>query len=116
MAKQFKESISNAATSLLVGCLGVAKAERVIYQLCQPPWLRRGFHTGSLAYQFMQYLNANEIRQAQLDEYKLFVDIREDRGLDSYFFHSLQVPWIVAQLLQPGDVFIDIGPNMVHWP
>jgi FkbM family methyltransferase len=115
MARPVKEKLSSAAASLLVNVCGIATAERLIYQLCQPAALRRGFHTGSLAYHLMGHLKGNEIRLADLGGYKLFVDIREDRGLDSYFFHLRQVPWIIPELLSANDLFVDIGANMGHW-
>ena len=79
--------MSSAATSLLVNVCGITAAERLIYQIMSARSPAAWLSYGQLGLSLMGHLKGNEVRLADLGGYKLFVDIREDRGLNSCFFH-----------------------------
>ncbi|MDJ0703818.1 MAG: FkbM family methyltransferase [Leptolyngbyaceae cyanobacterium MO_188.B28] len=106
-----------------VGLTGIAASamlklpflENGFRYFCSQERLRKRLHLGALAYGCVHCLNAPEIRMAVLDNYKMYVNIAEPIGIQSYFFHINPFAWLASTLISSGDVCIDVGANMGHY-
>jgi len=89
--------------------------ERILRYLCLNNFCRRYFKVGALAFAYSSYLKKPEIRASTIGHYQVYVNIAENQGIHLYFFGKHNEPfaaWLTSELLNEGDISIDVGANM----
>ena len=89
--------------------------EKVLRYLCLNFFLRKYFKVGGLAFAYSSSLKKTEIRLSTIGSYQVYVNIAENQGIYLYFFGEHNEPLaasLASELLNKGDVSIDIGANM----
>jgi FkbM family methyltransferase len=89
--------------------------EKSFCYLCSQSILRKYLHLGAFAYGCVNVLKQQEIRIADLKTYRMYVNISEPLGIQSYFFRENPAIWLTSELISAGDVCIDAGANMGHY-
>ncbi|HYV46851.1 MAG TPA: FkbM family methyltransferase [Myxococcaceae bacterium] len=89
-------------------------AERALVALCHREPLRRALRLGAIAIAYSRILDRPEVRVAELDGYRLAVNVGEHLGLGPYFFGDTGTHWPTPSLLSPGGTCIDAGANFGH--
>ncbi|MEQ8541854.1 MAG: FkbM family methyltransferase [Coleofasciculus sp. D1-CHI-01] len=89
--------------------------EKLFCHLCSKPLLRKTLRLGGVAFGCVYALNKPEIRLAQLPGYKMYVNIAEPLGIRAYFFQDTSTLWLVSNLVDEGDICMDVGANMGHY-
>ena len=90
-------------------------AERLLRAGLRRPPLQRHLKLGAIALGYPRVLQRRALRIAQLDGYKLWVNVAEPLGIEPYFFGRPGTAWMTASLLRPGDVCLDVGANAGHY-
>jgi len=91
--------------------LRVPLAERLLVVGTRSQFLRRHLHLGAIAHGYSRVSRRREIRIAELNGYRLYVNVGESLGIESYFFIESGAVWLAPSLLRPGDVCVDAGAN-----
>ncbi|MGC1393896.1 MAG: FkbM family methyltransferase [Coleofasciculaceae cyanobacterium] len=89
--------------------------ENILRYLCLNNIFRRYFKVGALAFAYSSHLKKSEIRISTIGNYQVYVNIAENQGVHLYFFGNHNEPfaaWLTSQLLNEGDISIDVGANM----
>jgi hypothetical protein len=60
-------------------------------------------------------LGGRSVRVAQLDGYRMCVDVADYLGVAPFFYASTGTLWFVPDLLDAGAVCIDAGANSGHY-
>ena len=92
-----------------------ALLERMLCALCANSFARNRLKFGAIAYRYISNLDHPEFRIAQLDRYKMWVNIAEYQGLFLHFFRQQLEPvstQLASLLLHPGYTCIDAGANL----
>lgn len=76
------------------------------------PLPRKYFKLGAFAFGYVYLEDEPKIRIANLKEYKMYVNICEPLGLQSYFFQDHGTIELIERFLKAGDVCVDAGANM----
>jgi FkbM family methyltransferase len=106
------ERIANALARLT---LRSPPLERILVAGTRRPLLRRYLHLGAIAVGYSRVLGRRELRVAEMDGYRFYVNVGEPLGFDPYFFGGSGTAWITRRLIGPGDVCVDAGANAGHY-
>jgi len=104
-----------AADALARASMRFPPLERALAVGTRNPSLRRRLHLGAVAHGYLRISNRPEIRVANLGSYRMYVNVSEPLGVQSYFFGDNCTPWLTRSLVRPGDVCIDAGANAGHY-
>ncbi|MDY6781648.1 MAG: FkbM family methyltransferase [Cyanobacteriota bacterium] len=107
-----KETLLNSLADLVASN---ANAERILCGFCANSFARDRLKLSAIAYRYISKLDQPKFRIAQLDGYKMWVNIAEYQGLFLYFFRQQLEPAstkLASLLLHPGDTCIDAGANL----
>ncbi len=85
--------------------------ERALALATRKPMLRRHLRLGAIAHGFSRVLRKHELRIADMDGYRLYVNLGEPQGIVSYFFNEPGTYWLTSDLIHPGDICVDAGAN-----
>ena len=91
--------------------LSLPPFESAVRFCCRRPALNRLLQTGGIVIAIPEVAKGPIDRVAQLDGYKLCVDIRNRASARQYFYGETEVPPIVDQCVKTGDTCLDIGAN-----
>lgn len=89
--------------------------ENLLRYFCLNNFFRRYFKVGALAFAYSSHLKKPEIRTSTIGHYQVYVNIAENQGIHLYFFGKHNEPfaaWLTSELLNEGDISIDVGANM----
>jgi FkbM family methyltransferase len=89
--------------------------EQLLCYLSRHIFFRNLFHINALPIAYTYILDKPEIRIAKVGNYKFYVNIAEYSGVSLYFFgehNEAFSAWLVSQLVNQGDICIDIGANV----
>lgn len=111
---QLAEMKATAAGLLARAALRVPAIERALVVSCHSNGMRR-FGVGAVANSYGRVLKGREFRVADLDGYRLMVNVAEPLGISPYFFGSSGVAWFTEALVDRGDMCVDAGANMGHY-
>src|SRR5580698_8278634 len=100
-----------AADGLARLALRVPLLERALLAGAHRPLLRRHLRLGAIALGYPRVLGRREIRVAELDGYRLYVNVGESLGVESYFFGATGTVALTGALIGPGDICVDAGAN-----
>ncbi len=89
--------------------------ERVLVAGTRRPLLRRYLRLGAIALGYPRVLGRRELRIAEMDGYRFYVNVGESLGVAPYFFHDSGTAWVTPKLLRPEDVCVDAGANAGHY-
>jgi FkbM family methyltransferase len=89
--------------------------ERALVALCRRAPVRRALRLGAIAVAYSRINDHPEIRVAELDGYRLAVNVTEHLGLGPYFFGDSGTLWPTASLIPPGGTCVDAGANFGHY-
>jgi len=93
---------------------GSPAAERALVALCHREPVRRALRLGAIAIAYSRILDHPEVRVAELDGYRLAVNVGEHLGVAPYFFGDTGTHWPTPYLLSPGGTCVDAGANFGH--
>ena len=99
------------ANALARTALRIPILERMLLAGTRQPTLRRHLRLGAIAHGFARVLQRHELRIAELDGYRLYVNVGEPLGVEPYFFKEPGTVWLTRSLLRRGDVCVDVGAN-----
>ena len=85
--------------------------ERALAAAARKPMLRQHLRLGAIAHGFARVLRKHELRIAEMNGYRLYVNIGEPQGIESYFFKEPGTYWLTPDLVRPGDICVDAGAN-----
>ena len=77
--------------------------------LCRRKAVRRTLGVGAIAVAYSRIGEHPEIRVAELDGYRLAVNVTEHLGLGPYFFGDSGTLWPTASLIPPGGTCVESG-------
>jgi FkbM family methyltransferase len=89
--------------------------ERAVVALCRREPVRRALGVGAIAVAYSRIGDQPEIRVAELDGYRLAVNVHEHLGLGPYFFGDTGTLWPTPSLIPPGGTCVDAGANFGHY-
>jgi FkbM family methyltransferase len=95
--------------------LRVPALERALLMGARRPLLRRHLRLGAIALGYPRVLGRRELRVAELDGYRFYVNVGESLGVEPYFFGSTCTVGLTRALIGPGDVCVDAGANAGHY-
>jgi FkbM family methyltransferase len=95
--------------------LRVPALERALLMGARRPVLRRHLRLGAIALGYPRVLGRRELRIAELDGYRFYVNVGESLGVEPYFFGSTCTVDFTRALIGPGDVCVDAGANAGHY-
>jgi FkbM family methyltransferase len=95
--------------------LRVPVLERALLLGARRPFLRRHLRLGAIALGYPRVLGRRELRVAELDGYRFYVNVGESLGVEPYFFGSTCTVGLTRALIGPGDVCVDAGANAGHY-
>jgi len=95
--------------------LRIPVIERALVAGARRPLLRRHLRLGAIALGYPRILNRREIRIAEMNRYRFYVNVGEPLGVESYFFRENCTLPITRTLIRPGDVCVDAGANAGHY-
>ena len=104
-----------AADGLARVALRVPVLERALLAGARRPLLRRHLRLGAIALGYPRVLGRRELRIAELDGYRFYVNVGESLGVEPYFFGSTGTVGLTRALIGPGDVCVDAGANAGHY-
>jgi FkbM family methyltransferase len=78
---------------------------------CLRPGLRRLLRVGAVAVAYPDVLASERLEVAEVDGYRLSVNLAEHQGAGAYFFGESVVPPWLPSLLRDGDACADVGAN-----
>ncbi len=107
-----KTRIARILASLL---LSTPPLEKAFCHLCSRRILRAWFRLGGIAFAYLRILREPEMRVAQLERYKMYVNIAEPSGITAYFYRDSGTLWLASEIIGEGDTCIDAGANMGHY-
>lgn len=110
-----KITVARSINQLITLCLGNRLTEMLYCCLGRNAFTRKLFRVGALIIQYTEQKFENSTRLAQMNGYKVLVDIREFSGMHAYFFREFTFPWFAEKLLKSSRCFFDVGSNMGHW-
>lgn len=93
------------------GCNAVPLLERGLRHLCRDERLRRLSHAGAVAVAYPEVLGSERLEVAELEGFRLRVNLAEHQGVGAFFFGRSVVPAWVRRWVRPGDVCLDVGAN-----
>jgi FkbM family methyltransferase len=93
------------------GCSSVPILERGLLRLCRDERLRRWSRAGAVAVAYPQVLQAERLEVAELEGFRLSVNLAEHQGAGAYFFGQTVVPAWVGHWVRAGDTCLDVGAN-----
>ncbi|HEY2409977.1 MAG TPA: FkbM family methyltransferase [Polyangiaceae bacterium] len=105
------QSIADVAARI---ALRVPLLERAVAAGCRRRDLRK-LGLGAIAVGYSRVLQRRELRIAELNGYRFWVNVAEPLGFVPYFFGEPGVVWLAPQLIREGDVCIDAGANVGHY-
>ncbi|MFB8791488.1 MAG: FkbM family methyltransferase [Potamolinea sp.] len=91
------------------------KIEKMLTYFCSNSFIKNNLKLRAIPIAHTYILDQPEIRIAQIGDFRFYVNIAEYSGVSLYFFCEHNEPfsaWLVSQLVNPGDVCIDIGANV----
>jgi FkbM family methyltransferase len=94
--------------------LRVPALEKAIAFGCRHPGLRK-LGLGAVAHGYSRVLERRELRVAEFDAYKLWVNVAEPLGIEPFFFGNSGAVWLTPSLIGEGDVCVDAGANVGHY-
>jgi FkbM family methyltransferase len=94
--------------------LRVPLAERALVAGTRNNFLRQHLRLGAIAQGYSRVLGRREIRIAEMDGYRFYVNVAEDLGIGPYFFCQTGTVWPASTLVGPGDTCVDAGANAGH--
>lgn len=100
-----------AARWMALGCNAVPLLERGLQRLCRDERLRRLSHAGAVAVAYPEVLGKERLEVAQLEGFRLCVNLSEHQGAGAFFFGRTVVPGWVNRWVRGGDVCLDVGAN-----
>lgn len=112
MSSNLKQIILDRIVALVRGSPFL---EQILCYCCAHPFPRNQLKLGAIAYHYLSSLDRPELRIARLNGYQMWVNIAEYQGLFLYFFREHQEPQsarLASELIQEGDICIDVGANM----
>jgi FkbM family methyltransferase len=111
-----RHALSQAVTNVAARfALRHPSAERLLQAGVRSPVLRRHLRLGAIAMGYPRVLRGRALRVAELDGYRVWVNVAEPLGIDPYFFGRSGTAWITPSLLRPGDLCVDAGANAGHY-
>ena len=93
------------------GCAAVPPLQRGLRAACLRPGVRKLLRTGAVAVAFPDVLTSERLEVAEVDGYRLSVNLAEHQGAGAYFFGESVVPPWLPRLLRAGDACADVGAN-----
>lgn len=112
MIKPLKQTfLRNLAATII----GRKIPEKLLCNLCSQEFARKHLKVGAIAFACMSVLEKPEARVTDMGDYKLWVNLSEHSGICLYFFRTHNEPfsaWLVSELVNSGDVCIDVGANI----
>lgn len=106
-----KEGVTTWAAK---AALGRPSLEALLRAGCRRPLLRRGLKLGAVALAYMRACRGAEIRIADLEGYRMFVNVAEPLGIHPFFFAEPLTSWVAERLVSPGSICVDAGANAGH--
>jgi len=85
--------------------------EAAVRFCCRRPRLNRFLQTGGIVIAIPEVANGPVDRIAQLDGFKMWVDLRNRASAMQYFYGKSEVPDFVDRIVKVGDTCFDIGAN-----
>lgn len=88
--------------------------EKILCYFSSNSWVRNKFKIGAIPNAYTSILDKPEIRIAKIGNYRFYVNIAEYSGISLFFFGEHNEPfsaWLVSELVNQGDICIDIGAN-----
>jgi FkbM family methyltransferase len=85
--------------------------ERALAAATRKPLLRQYLRLGAIAHGVARVLGKHELRIAEMDGYRFYVNLGEPQGVESYFFKEPGTYWLTPDLVRPGDICVDAGAN-----
>jgi FkbM family methyltransferase len=104
-----------AADVLARIALRVPSLERALVQGVRQPALRRHLRLGAIAHGYPRVLHRREIRIAEMDGYRFYVNVGESLGVEPYFFRQPGTLWLTRELVRRGDACVDAEANAGHY-
>jgi FkbM family methyltransferase len=104
-----------AADAVARIALRVPSLERALVVGLRQPALRRHLRLGAIAHGYSRVLRRREIRIAEMEGYRFYVNVGESLGIEPYFFRQPGTLWFTREIVRPGDVCIDAGANAGHY-
>jgi FkbM family methyltransferase len=104
-----------AADVLARIALRVPSLERALVQGLRQPALRRHLRLGAIAHGYPRVLRRREIRIAEMEGYRFYVNVGESLGVEPYFFRQPGTLWLTREIVRPGDACVDAGANAGHY-
>ncbi len=86
-------------------------AERALVAGTRSRRVRTRLRLGAIANRYPHVLGRRELRIAEMDGYRLWVNVGEPLGVVPYFFREPCVVWLTRSLIGPGDTCVDAGAN-----
>lgn len=89
--------------------------EKMLCYFSSNPFTKKRFKIGAIPITYTYILDKPEIRVVKIGNYRFYVNIAEYSGVSLYFFgkHSESFSaWLVSELVNRGDICIDIGANV----
>ncbi len=110
--RQFSQVVADGLARL---ALRVPALERALLLGARRPLLRRHLRLGAIALGYPRVLGRRELRIAELEGYRFYVNVGESLGVEPYFFGSTCTVGLTRSLIGPGDVCVDAGANAGHY-
>jgi FkbM family methyltransferase len=110
--QNFKQNILKSLAAKIVG---KTVLEKILCYLCSHSLIRNNLKSGAIAFAYPSILDKPEARIADMGSYRFWVNIAEYSGVNFYFLREHHEPftaWLVSELVNPGDICIDVGANI----
>jgi FkbM family methyltransferase len=108
----FRTTIADALARL---ALRAPPLERALVAATRNALLRRHLRLGAVALGYPRVLVGRELRIAEMDRYRFYVNVGESLGVEPYFFRNSGAVWLTRSLIRQGDVCVDAGANAGHY-
>ena len=89
--------------------------EHLLVAGARRPVLRRHLRLGAIALGYPRVLQKRELRIAEMDGYRFYVNVGESLGVGPYFFADSGTVWLARALVEAGDICVDAGANAGHY-
>lgn len=93
------------------GCSALPAVQGGLRRACRHAGFRRLSHLGAVAVAYPEILDEERIEVAELEGFRLSVNLAEHQGAGAYFFGETVVPRWVGRWVRPGDACLDVGAN-----
>src|ERR1700749_3350441 len=90
------------ADFLARSALRVPALEKFVVRGCKHPSLRR-LGVGAIAHGYSRILRRRELRIAELERYRFWVNVAEPLGIEPFFFGHSGAVWLAPALVRSGD-------------